>query len=253
MELNSFLLLAEGKMSAISRQELIRNPDFFQKPKGIAPQMHAKIIDGILGFHISKVEQKLVRKHRNYDKNFSDKRKDEYQEHHTWIGLNPQVLLTPYCDFVEILNQLPLNEIKSVVDFGAAYGRLGIVMASMVSKATFLGYEIVEKRIDEGMRLFNHLQLDSARIVHQDITDDNFSIPEADAYFVYDFGNTDDLKIILNKLLKVAETRSIRLIARGEFLREIIDSRYPSLRSSFAPIHGKFWTIYQTELIVSSK
>ncbi len=246
MELSAFLQLAESKQTNISLQQLVRTPSFFKKPKGIAAQTHAKMIDGILGFHIAKVERNLERKHCNYDKMYSSRRNDQYIEHHTWIGLKPQVLLTPYSDFVDILNHLPLEQMTKVVDFGAAYGRLGIVMAAMAGQASFLGYEIVDKRIAEGMRLYSNLAIETASIVHQDITDESFDIPEADAYFVYDFGNNDDLKIILNKLLKVAESRSIRLIARGEFLREIIDSRYPSFRNAHAPIHGKFWTIYQT-------
>lgn len=252
MELQTFLSLANAKHALSSLKQYIRHPDFFSKPKGMAPQTHAKMVDTILGFHIPKVERNLEMRHGNYDKVHNQRRRDDYQEHHTWIGLKPQVLLTPYSDFVDILQHLPLNKMERIVDFGAAYGRLGIVMASVASHIQFVGYEIVEKRIDEGMRLYQRLELDRANIYLQDITSDDFSIPLADAYFVYDFGEQNDLKILLNKLLKVAESRPICLIARGEFMRQLIDTRYPSFRNSVTPIQGKFWTIYQTAVIPSS-
>ena len=193
------------------------NRQTFVNQENMHPRMHAKFLDKELGYRIPKIEEKLLKKFSAYDKavDISNK-KQHYQGTETWIGLHPQILQTPYCDIYKALELLSDKDIRHVVDIGAGYGRVGLVLSVLMPEAQFTGYEIVKQRRSEASRIFTKLKLKNSAIELQNVLEDSFEIPEADVFFIYDFSEREDVNIILRKMLERMRNREFYLITKGD-------------------------------------
>lgn len=205
-------------------------------------------LDKRLGFKISQIESKLLKKYRAFDKATDESsRKPHFIGSETWIGLNPQVLQTPYSEITHFFSYLKNKKINRVVDFGAAYGRIGLVLAALHPEAEFLGFEILKMRYDEAIRIFNALGLDKLSMSNENILDESFVVPQADIYFIYDFSDPHDLRIILKKLSEKLFKDDFYLVAKGEGVRSLIQLKYPEFWSCNGVIHEEKWSLYSSK------
>ena len=203
-------------------------------------------IDSKLGFKINEIETKLLLEARELRPHGTMANLGEvfHKGHQTWIGLDPQVLNTPYSELVEMCEILNPKEGQLLVDLGASYGRLGIVLDRLFSGTHFLGYELVEERVAEGNRIFKTLKVGDSQLIQQDLTDPEFSIPNADCYFIYDFGKVDHIRHTLLQLEKKTSHHHFRVIARGKGVRSLIDHEHPWLSSLNEVIHKTNYSVY---------
>ncbi len=172
-------------------------------------QVHSKAVDEWLGFELLPVESKIEK--------FGCRRRPNAAQgiQNLWAGLDPQDLQTPYVELRAILAALPLPLAARIVDFGSAYGRLGFVMARHLPSAEFLGFEFVGERVLEFERVKARHNLKRAQVRHADLTSSAFALPEADCYFIYDFGHRSAIERILSLLRIRAERLDFYLVARG--------------------------------------
>lgn len=204
-------------------------------------------LDKRLGFKISQIERKLLKKYRAFDKTIDDSnKKKHFLGTETWIGLHPQVLQTPYSEITHFFSYLKGREINRVVDFGAAYGRIGVVLAALHPEAEFLGFEILESRFNEAKRVFSSLELENLSMSNQNILEESFEIPKADIYFIYDFSDPHDLRVILKKLSAKLFEDNFFLVAKGEGIRSLIQLKYPEFWSCNGVIHEEKWSLYSS-------
>lgn len=203
--------------------EIQRITSNYQEAKEIS-----KDIDGLLGFKCTKIEQSL-----NTTKNKQE-----------WIGLDIQIFQTPYSEILEMLQFMKPQNFDHWIDFGAAYGRMGIVIGLFYPHMQFTGYEINQARVDEGNRIFHQCQLKNASLICQDISEENFQIENANVFFIYDFGSREDIYILLNKLKEKARQQSIKVITRGRGCRQWIMLDFPWLANINTPIHFEHWSIF---------
>ncbi len=189
------------------------------------------MIDNYLGFKIEDVEKKLTRD-INSDQQF-------------WIGLDVQVMQTPFSEILEMIQYANLIKGQSVIDLGAAYGRMGIVVGALFPEINFLGYEIVKERVCAGNRIYKNWNFLNVGLEHVDLSNPAHVIPDADLYFIYDFGSKKDVYVVLEKLRIKSRERPIRVIARGGGVRNWIMQDFPWL-SQFKP-HERFdhWTLFR--------
>jgi len=241
-----FVALSQKKSSATELQKMVANENFFILPKGISPKEQSKRIDRILGYRIGRIEQKHLQSYCAYYRPAADERKKHFEGTQTWIGLHPQVLQTPYSEIWHFLNILRPYNPKTIVDFGAAYGRIGIVMKGIFPQAEFIAYEIMETRAAEARRMWEHLQLDRCVMIQQNILEDEFAIPPADVYFMYDFSSPLDVRVILKKLLAKLKSDRFFLVARGSGIRSLIQLKFPQFWSVHGVIHHNDWSIYSS-------
>lgn len=91
---------------------------------------HSRKIDERLGFQVDQIEAELLERARKLRPggHLWTLGQGLHEGSQTWIGLDPQVIQTPYAEIVEILDLLDLKCSKKVVDLGAGYGRMGIVL-----------------------------------------------------------------------------------------------------------------------------
>ena len=109
----------------------------FQNLNNLHPRVHSKLVDKALGYKIPKIEVKLLRKFNAYDHYVvGTKRKRHYEGTQAWIGLHPQVLQTPYADILEALDFFKTKDIKTIVDIGAGYGRVGLISSLLFPNAS---------------------------------------------------------------------------------------------------------------------
>ncbi len=240
--------LVANRPDDIDLLQLIKHESFFQLPAGLHPRVQSKKIDKIIGYRIPKIEQGLLKRFRAYDTFAPDAedRKQHYQGTQTWIGLHPQILQTPYSDMLHFLNILKKYNPKVIVDLGAAYGRMPVVMKAILGEVEFIGYEILPERINEAVRIHKKLNLTNCSMMHQDILADNFELPKASVYFIYDFSNPMDIRRILQKLKERLHTEQFFIVACGEGVRSLIQNKFPEFWSCHGVIHQKGWSIYSS-------
>lgn len=208
-------------------QESIYSPSFYRCEQSWHPQAHSKFLDKKLGYRIPKIENKLLQKYRAYDKpEDGSNEKKHYSGTQTWIGLHPQALQTPYTHILETLKLIQEQEIEKIVDIGAGYGRVGFVMNSVFPEAIFVGFEILKERQNEANRLFEKYDLSNCEMIRQNVLEDDFVLPKAQVYFIYDFSEMDDICQVLDQLSERMREENFFLISRGERINFLIEKKY---------------------------
>ncbi|MFG1501206.1 class I SAM-dependent methyltransferase [Halobacteriovorax sp. XZX-3] len=233
---------------SVPLKDLIKNPRTFMRSNN-HPLEHAKDLDRTLGFRIPRIEGKLLQKYKAYYKqNDGTKGKQHFQGTQTWIGLHPQVLQTPYNDIFEALYLLKDFEVNKVVDIGAGYGRVGIVMNSVFPEARFIGYEILKQRESEGNRLFERLELLNCEILLEDVLEDDFILPKAQIYFIYDFSEIEDISKILDELVARVDDYSFFLVTRGDRIDFLLERKYKKLWNANGRLSSGELKIYSSNV-----
>lgn len=246
--LSDFQKLEAASLSLADRKKLALTPEFFQAPKAndVFRREHANILDKILGFRVKYVEEMLVAEARGFDpegshESWGPSMHDGVQ---TWVGLELQTLQTPYSEIYRILQLLKLRPYQHVVDLGAAYGRMGIVIGGLYLKNSFVGFEYVRARVDEGNRIFNELGMYRSKLVTQNLFDPGFVLPEADIYFIYDYGQVEHIDHTLKQIHSEARKRPRKVVVRGKFTKRIIADRHPWLELVYEGRLEELFSIY---------
>ncbi|WP_157765645.1 class I SAM-dependent methyltransferase [Halobacteriovorax marinus] len=199
----------------------------FANSDGLHPRLHAKHLDKALGYRIPKIEVKLLQRYRPYDRhNDESNKKQHYKGTQTWIGLHPQVLQTPYCDIYTVLSSINKIKVRHVVDIGAGYGRVGVVVSVLYPDAKFTGYEVLSQRQAEGNRVYKQLGIKNAVIKLENVLDHGFELPQADVYFIYDFSEEEDISQILLILQKQVQRKKSYLITRGDRIDNLMKYKF---------------------------
>lgn len=235
-ELADFQKLADRSLGHGEVKRLLRHPRLFKSPRDTDQinRQHARLIDKILGFDVKGVENHLVLQGRSVLPNGSY----EYwgpalhDGAQTWVGLDPQTLNTPYSVLRRLCEVLKLKD-ELVVDLGAALGRLGAVMHQASPRARFLGLEYVPARVDEANRVFRKWGMGNSRCEVSDLFARDFELPEAQVYFIYDYGKHEHINATLGQIKLESEKRSLRLVARGQATNRLISLHHPWLEVSY--------------------
>ncbi len=194
---------------------------------------HARQLDSLLGLRIEEIESALRQRGRVQDPSVE-----------AWIALKPEALLTPYFEFAELVGRVDVRAEAHWVDLGCAYSRLGVVLSLLCPHSRYTGIELIEERANEGARVLSELGCQSAQVFCEDLG--RCEIPQADVYFLYDFGGVEQIRRVLLCLQEIARTRRIQVIARGRFTRHEIDRHFPWLSQVVPPVHGVRSSIYRS-------
>jgi hypothetical protein len=187
-------------------------------------------IDDELGYEIANCET-LIRARASTQEN--------------WARLSPQIFQTPYGELAEIIRKVdPDSTYAEWIDLGAAYGRLGIVLAALRPHARFLGYELEPERVEEGNRIYRLHRVHTAELCAADLATE--ALPIAPLYFIYDFGTPAAVSRVLESLREIAQRRSICVIGRGRRVRDLIEKENPWLSGIVPPVHEAHFSIYRS-------
>lgn len=197
-------------------------------------QRHAVFVDEWLGFQVEEVERQLID-----TVNAQDQKKE-------WIGLRPSSLQTPYLEFSFLLGLLKPSDGMIVADLGAAYGRLGVVMHFQCPETRFLGIESNASRVQEGNRIFSQLRIQNGKLIQQDMSETSWDLPQAQVYFVYDFGPVEAIQKVLAQIQKRAKVSPVVVVGRGRSSRDLMEREHPWLSQVVPPKHFGNFTIYSS-------
>ena len=235
--LQDFQRLESSQLDLADRKRLANYRNFFTTPKANAliRRQHAEIVDKILGFRMKYIEEMLVAEARGFEPEGSHDTWGPamHQGVQTWVGLDISTLQTPYADCLRILELLKIKPYQHIIDLGAAYGRMGIVIGGLFIKNSFTGYEYVKSRVDEGNRVYRELGFKRSELKHQDLFDSKFELPHADVYFIYDYGQVEHIDHTLEQIKKIAHKRPVKVVVRGKFTKQIVAMKHEWLNLMF--------------------
>lgn len=208
--------------------------------------MTSEEMDKKFGLKINEIEDNLLKAARNLrpDGDMDNLGSVMHDGSQTWIGLDPQTLNTPYDELIRLCEVLKPRPGTHMVDLGAGYGRLGLILSEMCPGVSFSGYELVSERVDEGNRVFLERGLHHCKLMSQDLTDPAFKIPSADYYFIYDYGKVAHIRQTMKQLEALADKIKFKVIARGKGSRSIIEFEHPWLSQVFDVHHEENFSIY---------
>lgn len=246
--LSDFQRLELVPLPLADRKRLAHHLDFYQTPKAndVIRRQHANMVDRILGFRTKYIEEMLVAEARGFEPEGSHETwgPSLHEGIQTWVGLDLQTLQTPYSECLRILQLLKIRPYQHLIDLGAAYGRMGVVIGGLYLKNSFAGYEYVRARVEEGNRIYRELGFHRCQLKEQDLFDPDFDLPEADIYFIYDYGQVEHIEHTLTQLRKISQKRPVKLVVRGRFTKRIIAHSHPWLDLSYEGKLEEFFSIY---------
>lgn len=119
-----------------------------------------------------------------------------------------------YSSILIAMNALKDKKVKSIIDLGSGYGRVGFVFALLSPEIAFTGYEYVPHRVVAANAITEHLGL-SARLsfLAQDLSD--FMLPEVDVYYMYDPFTKATYAYILHQILEIASRKKVFIVTKG--------------------------------------
>jgi hypothetical protein len=193
-------------------------------------QAHSRLADEWLGLKTDLIESTV-------------KSTDGQQ---TWAGLGISALMTPYTELRLILEKLKPQPGQTVIDLGAAYGRLAFVIEACFPGARFIGYELEQARVVEGRAAYAYNQLKLAELHQADLSSKKFTLESAEFYFIYDYGTRQAINKTLLDLRLISLTRKITVVGRGRSSRDAIERGHPWLSQVVTPEHFKHFSIYRS-------
>ena len=209
-------------------------------------RLEAEKIDIHLGFEVERIEKLLLAGAMELDPKGNHKTWGArlHEGNQTWVGLSHQTLQTPYSELIKMCRYLNPASASTMVDLGAGYGRMGLVLKVLYSEVNFVGYEYVRERVDEGNRILNKYECHKALLLQQDLTANDFELPQAEYYFVYDYGTLTHIRATLKQFKKLADHHKFKLIARGKGTRSLIQYEHPWLADVYPAIHEENFSIF---------
>jgi hypothetical protein len=204
-------------------------------------QEHSAKVDAWLGIETEIIEKEIQ------SRRFTDELAVAIKNHEqVWVGLPTEALLTPYTEIRRILETLKPKLNTCLIDLGSGYGRIGFVIGRHFPGVEFIGYEYVQKRVEESKRCLEKWKYPGVMIENVDLGAPDFVPKSADYYFLYDFGAKRTIEKVLQDLRSIARERPISVIGRGRSVRDIIELGHPWLSSVYAPTHHLHYSLYRS-------
>ena len=207
---------------------------------------HAEELDKLLGIDVLNIEEELLKQAQALNPRGSHKTWGQALHHgnQTWVGLSHQTLQTPYLELKEMCEILNPIAGTKVLDLGAGYGRMGLVLNLFYPEVHFLGHELVKERVQEGERVLRNFNCHLAYLEEQDVASEEYLLPEAEYYFIYDYGTIAHLRKTLSQLENMAKIKNFKLVARGKGIVSLILYEHPWLSQVYDPIHRERYSIF---------
>lgn len=211
--------------------------------------LNSRELDQHLGLRVDAIESELLARARDLlpQGNHWTWGEKLHQGNQTWVGLDPQTLQTPYSELMKMCELLGPRPGEHMVDLGAGYGRLGIVLHHCYKDVEFTGLEFVPERVAEGRRIFERLGYGGS-LIEADLTKETFELPDAEFYFIYDYGKVHHIRRTLRQIEEKVNRLQFKVIARGQGVRSLIENEHPWLSQVHRPHHEENFSIYSMSL-----
>lgn len=174
---------------------------------------HNNELDTVLGFHLYEVNRAVSDSIQT-----SNGTPARFGQERVWQGYDsmPQ---TGWLELREMMAGLDLKPGQTVVDLGAGFGRLGMLLGLLYPEVSFIGYEIVPERVEESKRVQKILGLSKSKVqfIPVDMSLASFKPAMADIYYAwYPVSETTGEKLFRD-LKEISITRPFRLVLLSGF------------------------------------
>lgn len=150
----------------------------------------------------------------NYDNDFQMKQ-SILQKERIYEGAGAGVQ-SGYSTLLTALQELKPPLGSRVVDLGSGYGRLGLIIGLLRPDILFQGFEYVQHRVELSEKIAQDFEI--GKNVHfsaQDLSHENFKIPDSDYYYLYDPFSNETYKYILDQLIEISRNHKITIVTKG--------------------------------------
>lgn len=103
-----------------------------------------------------------------------------------------------------------------MIDLGSGYGRLGFYLNILRPDIHFTGFEFLDYRVNQACE--NLIKMNASKNTQfqvQDLSKDDFRLPEADFYYLYDPFTDSTYHLIMKKLVELSQRKNISIISKG--------------------------------------
>ncbi|MBX3042028.1 MAG: hypothetical protein KF789_15080 [Bdellovibrionaceae bacterium] len=124
---------------------------------------------------------------------------------------------TSYETILTLLRQLRLPPDAHLMDLGSGFGRVGLIAGLLRPDLSFSGYEYVSHRVLISETASRNCGVaDRVRFYQQDLSQEDFQIPPADAYYMYDPFCRETYVQVLGRLNELARHRPMIVITKAD-------------------------------------
>ncbi len=240
LPLSNFEFWAKEGFNLKRVSSLAHRKHFFKAP-GLASniiKLHSNLIDKIFGYKMRTCENIILTKAKLLanTNNLGLLGPSLFDGEQVWLGLDPQILNTSYHEFFELFKTIEAlikhQKNFTICDLGAGYARMGLFLHYSYPTVLYHGVELVPERVNEVKRIYELHQCTNATIEINDIQAKNFTYPEANLYFLYDYGSNSS---IFNTLKQLSYLKNNELIVVfGSRTLKIIEEQFSNLTRVYA-------------------
>lgn len=121
-----------------------------------------------------------------------------------------------YSTILTALRYLNPSHGARFIDLGSGYGRVGLMVGLMRPDLNFKGYEYVQHRVDIANLACDHFNLKAhVQFYTQDLSSEEFKIPDAEIYYLYDPFSEKTYKYVLDQLILLSRRQKIAIATKG--------------------------------------
>jgi SAM-dependent methyltransferase len=114
------------------------------------------------------------------------------------------------------LERLSLPAGSVLVDLGSGYGRVGLVIGLLRPDLKFVGYEYVGHRVEVSCASAQRAGVgDRVKFFEQDLSADDFALPVADAYYLFDPFTAETYERVFAKIKELGRHKVTAVVAKG--------------------------------------
>ncbi|UYL10298.1 class I SAM-dependent methyltransferase [Bdellovibrio sp. SKB1291214] len=129
-----------------------------------------------------------------------------------------------YSTVLTALNHLQITGSSKFVDLGSGYGRVGLVVGLLRPDIHFVGYEYVPHRVQISAKTAERFEIqDHVKFQVQDLSLKDFSIPEAEIYYLYDPFSEETYSHVLHQLIDLSRRKPFVIVTKGNARKWLLD------------------------------
>lgn len=133
-----------------------------------------------------------------------------------WAGLYfGSVISTPLPELVRVSADMGFKSGETLIDIGSGHGDPGVTFGSLNPGLEILGYELVLQKVVGANRIAKKLGLSNVKFVQQDLSDENFQLPRADYYYLFNPIWPELVRKLGLQIRNLPKSRQIKVLVYG--------------------------------------
>lgn len=125
------------------------------------------------------------------------------------------IINTPLNAVHELGSQLRKLRPRRVIDIGSGHGLPFLMLGDQFKNTEFIGFDIVRAKVNVANEKAEKLGLKNVSFIDQDLGDPQFSIPEADAYYLYNPLSENVLMKVVRQIHAIGLKRPVMVYSFG--------------------------------------